>query len=186
MIENDEGQLEDIDVNFWSVFTRWVKYQNCYFEFSFIGSNKYFTRDINSFFKRVESQIYANIKDIMHRIKKCKFASGNKDVCKLRGGWYANIRDVMYRIMGKRFTSRIYDDCNSRGDCFYEFEMCFWDLEYIYNDESETSSYFEEFHRLLKEANSCKQISKLIDLIDETLNSYSDYRFNVRKKEMNK
>ncbi|CAG8727285.1 hypothetical protein C2G38_1152658 [Gigaspora rosea] len=186
MIENDEGQFEDIDVNFWSVFTRWVKYQNCYVEFSVIGPNKYFTRDINIFFKEVESRMYANIKDIMHRIKKCKFASGNKDVCNLRGGWYANIRDVMYRIMRNRFTSGIYDDCNSRGGCFYEFKMCLWDLEYIYDDESETCSYFKEFHRLLKEANSCEQISKLIDLIDETLNSYSDYRFNVRKKEMNK
>ncbi|CAG8554294.1 20993_t:CDS:2, partial [Gigaspora rosea] len=36
MIENDEGQFEDIDVNFWTVFIRWVKYQNDYVEFAVI------------------------------------------------------------------------------------------------------------------------------------------------------
>ncbi|CAG8438456.1 13271_t:CDS:1 [Dentiscutata heterogama] len=182
MIENDMGKFEDIYVNFWTVFIRWVKFQNNYVEFSMIGPNKYFTRDINIFFKEVEDRIYSNIENIMQRIKKCKFASGNKEVCNLRGGWYANIRNTMYRIMVGRFSGGIDDVCNSRGGCFYEFKMCLWSLEYIYDDENETCLYFKEFHRLLKEANSYQQISKLIDLIDETLNSYGDYRFNVRKE----
>ncbi|CAG8683457.1 19233_t:CDS:2 [Dentiscutata erythropus] len=156
MIENDMGKFEEVYVNFWTVFVRWVKYQNNYVEFAIIGPNKYFTRDINIFFKEVEDRIYSNIKDIMQRIKKCKFASRNKEVCNLRGV----------------------------GGCFYEFKMCLWSLEYIYDEENETCLYFKEFHRLLKEANSCEQISKLIDLIDETLNSYGDYRFNeeIKKK----
>ncbi|CAG8510464.1 35972_t:CDS:1 [Racocetra persica] len=184
VILNEDDQEEDVDMNFWTVFLRWVKYQGDYVKFAEIGPNKYFTRDIHIFFLEVRDRMYTNISDNMNMIKKCKLSGGNK-VCNLKGGWYENIRDTMYRMI-KRIstggtTGGMDGSCDLRGGCFYEFKMCLWDLEGIYEDESDTCTYFKELHRLLDEMNSCEQIIKMID---ETLNSYSYYRFNVRWKEM--
>ncbi|CAG8559260.1 24413_t:CDS:1 [Cetraspora pellucida] len=185
VILNDDGQEEEVDMKFWTVFLRWIKYQDNYVKFADIGPNKYFTRDIHVFFLEVKSRMYTNIRDIMHMIKKCKLSGGN-ELCNLRGGWYENIRDTMYRMIKRMSTGTIggMDDCcNLRGGCFYEFKMCLWSLEGIYEDENETCAYFKELHRLLDEMNSSEQVIKLID---ETLNSYSYYRFNVERKETKK